>query len=212
MLVLVHVKICVEWLSHFLVHDKKHSWVSNTSAFQICHLSLGWHFLIFWKRSSYSIIFQSRTLCNISFKLEDYILQKGSNVRFHVPMTFSCFDNCFLVIPMFSSSFDVIPIVISWHITIIHQGCQPNGIGLLLPIKLGMLAKGSLPSINGQPHTPFHAFHGTSFLSFKLLAKVEYILLFELEPALVAQEWGAGIMYLHDSLVFHLIATLDPKP
>jgi hypothetical protein len=49
-------------------------------------------------------------------------------------------------------------------------------------------------------------------LSFKLLAKVEYILLFELEPALVAQEWGAGIMYLHDSLVFHLIATLDPKP
>jgi hypothetical protein len=89
---------------------------------------------------------------------------------------------------MFSFSFDVIPIVISWHITIIHQGCQPNGIGLLLPIKLGMLAKGSLPSINGQPHTPFHAFHGTSFLSFKLLAKVEYILLFELEPALVAQE------------------------
>ncbi len=71
---------------------QKYSWVSNTSAFQICHLSLGWHFLILWKRSSYSIIFQSRTLCNISFKLEDYILQKGSNVRFHVPMTYSCFD------------------------------------------------------------------------------------------------------------------------
>jgi hypothetical protein len=38
------------------------------------------------------------------------------------------------------------------------------------------------------------------------------MLLFELEPTLVAQEWGAGIMYLNDSLVFHLIATLDPKP
>jgi hypothetical protein len=64
---------------------------------------------------------------------------------------------------MFSSSFDVIPIVISWHITIIHQGCQPNGISLLLPIKLGMLAKGSLPSINGQPHT--HSMHSMVHLS-----------------------------------------------
>ncbi len=33
-----------------------------------------------------------------------------------------------------------------------------------------------------------------------------------MEPALVAEGWGAGIMYLNDSLVFHLIATLDPKP